>query len=415
MSASTVAIDEVFRVEWGRILAGLIRRSGSFEEAEDALQEAFATAIAVWPRTGIPNNPAAWITTAATRKLIDSARKRIHGERILPEIVRSQVNDGADAESPCDMSSWPDDRLRLIFTCCHPALNQEAQIALCLRTLGGLATVEIAKAFLLSEPVLAQRLVRAKRKIRDANIPYVVPSPEQMPERLAVVQSVVYLIFNEGYLASYGTALLRTDLSAEAIRLARLLTQLLPNEPENLGLLALMLFHHSRRDARTNAQGDLVVLEDQDRALWHSEDMQQGFEALTRAARYGQPGPYQVQAAIAAIHASATESSATDWSTIRRLYEKLLAWSDAPVVRLNHAVAVGMSDGLVQGLNLLDELSAAGDLARYHLLPAARADLLRRLGRTQEAATAYREALQLVGNEVERRFLQRRLRNLAAC
>jgi RNA polymerase sigma-70 factor (ECF subfamily) len=406
--------EAVFRRESGRILASLIRISGSFDRAEEAMQEAFAAALVSWPDRGVPDNPGAWIMTAAHRRIVDGLRRE-RTRREKEDSLRYQIETAGashaewEGEFPDTAMDFPDDRLRLIFTCCHPALNREAQVALTLRTLGGLSTPEIAKAFLLPEATLAQRIVRAKRKIQEARIPFEVPSPERLEERLASVEAVLYLIFNEGYAASSGEELVRDGLCAEAIRLSRLLCDLLPGEPENIGLLALMLLHHSRRDARMS-DGALVTLEEQNRSLWDRAAISEGLALLEEALRLKRPGPYQLQAAIAAVHAEAATPEATDWRQIAALYAKLLEFGPTPVVALNHAVAVAMSGDLETGLQLIDELGAAGALDRYYLFHAARADLLRRLRRWDEAAEAYRQAAELTTNRVEIEYLQRRLR-----
>jgi RNA polymerase sigma-70 factor (ECF subfamily) len=408
-------IDSVFRHESGRILATLIRISGSFDRAEEAMQEAFATAVSNWPAKGVPDNPGAWLTSVAHRKLVDhSRRERTRREKqgpLLYETPTAYELDTTMVEN--EALTFPDDRLRLIFTCCHPALHQEAQVALTLRTLGGLTTPEIARAFLLPEPTLAQRLVRAKRKISEARIPYEIPQREQLAERLHSVQSVIYLVFNEGYSATAGDSLVRRELCAEAIRLCRTLCDLLPDEPENLGLLALMLLHDSRRDARMNEQGKLVTLEEQDRGLWHHEQIGEGVALLNRALRMHKAGPYQLQAAISAIHAEAATPAETDWHEIAALYLELMQQMPSPIIALNHAVAVAMSEGLERGLAQIDQVGASGRLGDYHLFHAARADILRRLGRNAESAEAYAAALQLVTNKVEQEYLRDRLKQVA--
>ena len=408
-------VESVFRQESGRIIATLIRIAGSFDLAEEAMQEAFASALAAWPGKGIPENPGAWITAVAHRKLIDHGRReRTRREKQDPLQYETPTVQQPEANALFDPATmnYPDDRLRLIFTCCHPALNQEAQVALTLRTLGGLTTPEIARAFLVSEPTLAQRLVRAKNKIQGAHIPYEVPPLSQLPERLASVQSVIYLVFNEGYIATAGDSLIRRELCAEAIRLGRTLCELMPGEPENLGLLALMLLHDSRRDARIDGQGRLVTLEEQDRSRWDQARIKEGLEVVKKALAMRSPGFYQLQAAIAAVHAEARTAPETDWRQIAALYQELLRISPSPVVALNHAVALAMSLGLESGLKQIEQVGAAGGLEQYHLYHAARADILRRLDRRSEAKRAYQEALRLATNKVEKEYLRQRLSQL---
>ncbi len=409
------AVERVYREESGRIAAALIRISGSFDWAEEAMQEAFAAALAAWPEKGVPENPAGWITAAARRKTIDRIRHE-KMKRGKEDSLRYEIEGSKEWEHPWaeeDAMDLPDDRLRLIFTCCHPALNREAQVALTLRTLGGLTTPEIAKAFLLEEAALAQRLVRAKRKIQEARIPYEVPPAHALAERLEPVQTVVYLIFNEGYAAASGDRLVRRDLCEEAIRLGRVLCGAMPEEAENLGLLALMLLHDSRRNARV-AGGRLVTMEEQDRGLWDRAEIAEGLELVERALRGGGPGPYSLQAAIAALHAEAARAEETDWRQIAALYAKLFEANPSAVIALNYAVAVAMSEGLEEGLRRIEDLKAAGELERYYLFHAARADLLRRLKRFEEAAESYRRALGLATNPVERDFLTRRLGEIEA-
>src|SRR5215472_3319036 len=401
------AVSAAFKAEWGRVVATLIGVTGDWDLAEECAQDAFARALQAWERDGVPDRPGAWLTTAARNRATDVLRRRANEAVKLREAARLD-RDGPAGPEP-DESGISDDRLRLIFTCCHPALPLEARVALTLRTLTGLTTAEIARALLASESAAAQRIVRAKRKIRDAAIPYRVPPAQLLPERTAGVLAVLYLLFNEGYSATSGDDVLRPDLCAEAIRLARLLARLMPGEPEALGLLALMLLQDSRRAARVGDDGELVTLEDQDRTRWDRAEIEEGRQVLDTALRHRAAGPYQLQAAIAARHASAANAADTDWRTIARLYGELARQTPSPVVELNRAVAVGMADGPAAGLALVDALAAAGALAGYHLLPATRADLLRRLGRGAEAARSYREALALAGTGPEQRYLSRRL------
>jgi RNA polymerase sigma-70 factor (ECF subfamily) len=411
VEAVKAAVGTAFRDEWGRVVATLIRSTGDWDLAEECAQDAFATALQRWPRDGIPGRPGAWLTTAARNRAIDVLRRKAVGAAKLREVaaMSHEPEPPAAGYGETDHSGVPDDRLRLIFTCCHPALSLEARVALTLRTLAGLTTAEIARAFLSSEPAMAKRLVRAKQKIQNAGIPYRVPPAHLLPERTPGVLGVLYLLFNEGYSATAGADLVRQNLSAEAIRLARVLARLMPDEPEAAGLLALMLLHDARRAARLDASGDLVTLEDQDRAKWDGAEIREGVSVLEGALRRGRPGPYQVQAAVAACHATAATAQDTDWAQIAALYAELARFLPTPVVELNHAVAVGMAQGPAAGLPLVEALEASGKLAGYHLLPATRADLLRRLGRLPEAAVAYREALELAGTDAERRYLRRRL------
>jgi RNA polymerase sigma-70 factor, ECF subfamily len=397
---SAAAIEAVFRGERARVLATTIRvTNGDFELAEEAVQDAFAAALARWPSEGTPDEPRGWLVSVARNKAIDVIRRRVK----LREIVADDPP--PDRAAPAELVAVPDDRLRLIYTCCHPALATEAQIALTLRTLGGLTTEEIARAFLTSPVTMAQRLVRAKSKIKDAKIPYEVPEASQLPERTGAVMSVVYLIFNEGYAATAGDSWLRRDLCREAIRLGRLVREL-TGDPEAHGLVALMLLHDARRDTRTDDRGDLVLLEDQDRARWDRAQIDEAL-ALVPAALRGGPGPYSLQAAIAALHASAPRASDTDWPQIAALFDELMRRQPGPIVALNRAVAIAMWQGPEAGLALIEQL--AGPLADYHLWHAAKADLLRRLGRQRDAAIAYRAAIACVGSQPERRFLERRL------
>jgi len=414
MDNTRSTVERVFRAESGRIMATLIRISGSFDLAEEAMQEAFTAAVTNWPAKGIPDNPGAWITSVAHRKLVDhSRRERTRREKQEPLLYETPTSYQPEIDmDQAEATAFPDDRLRLIFTCCHPALHREAQVALTLRTLGGLTTPEIARAFLLPEPTLAQRLVRAKRKISEARIPYEIPPRQQLPERLDSVQSVIYLIFNEGYSATAGDALVRRELCAEAIRLGRTLCELLPDQPENLGLLALMLLHDSRRDARMDRDGKLITLEEQDRALWDQERIREGVALLHQALGLHRIGPYQLQAAISAVHAEARTPAQTDWKQIAALYRELMRLAPSPVVALNHAVAVAMGEGLELGLAQIDEIGSSGRLENYHLFHAARADILRRLGRKAESAEAYAAALRLAGNKVEQEYLRGRLKQL---
>ncbi len=403
-----MTIEQIYREESGRILATLIRLLGDFDLAEEAVQEAFALALAQWPHTGTPANPRAWLVSAGRNKAVDALRRRAFLEAKRDELARLKVLAEQVAEAP-EETMLKDDRLRLIFTCCHPALAREAQVPLTLRTLCGLSTEEIARAFLVPLPTMAQRLVRAKQKIRDAGIPYRVPAEEELAERLETVLLVVYLVFNEGYNASAGDALVRRELCHEAIRLGRLLHALMPGQAEAQALLALMLLHDSRWDARVTGSGEIVLLEEQDRSRWHREQIAEGLELVENSLARGAKGPYALQAAIAALHAQAESAQATDWHQIAALYELLLHIQPSPVVELNRAVAVAMAHGVPEGLRLLDELEGRKALAGYYLLPAARADLLRRVGRWSEAEADYTTALALVSNDAERRFLERRL------
>jgi len=409
---ANVAVDAVYRSDWGRIVATLIRLVGDFDLAEEAAQEAFAAAVDQWRASGVPESPRAWIIQTARHKAIDRIRRRTLFQQKLESYAASGLS--LTIEDPDYYTSEiPDDRLRLIFTCCHPALALEAQVALTLRTLGGLETDEIARAFLVPAATMAQRLVRAKRKIRDARIPYAVPDRNDMPARLDAVLTVIYLVFNEGYAATRGKPLVRTDLCAEAIRLGRLVRRLTAPQPpaEVTALVALMLLHDSRRDARLDEAGDLVVLEEQDRRRWDQRQIAEALPLVEEALRGG-PGPYGLQAAIAALHCRAARAADTDWPQIVRLYDLLERLQPSPIVSLNRAVAVAMVDGPKPALALIDALADSGDLDGYHLLHAARADLLRRVGSSVEAAKSYARALALVTNDSERRFLERRLREV---
>jgi RNA polymerase sigma-70 factor (ECF subfamily) len=412
------AVEQVFRTERQRALATLIRLlGGDFDLAEDALQDAFAEAVTAWPKSGVPRNPRAWLVSTARHKGLDRLRRQSRFEekrhQLAWTVPRFEPPDVSHLEGGYD-GELGDDRLRLIFTCCHPALAPDAQVALTLRTLCGLGTEEIARAFLVPVPTLAQRLVRAKQKIRMAGIPYRVPPPELLAERLDAVLCTLYLVFNEGYAATGGPALLRVELCIEAIRLARLLVELLPEETEARALLALMLLHHARRDARLDAAGELVLLEDQDRTLWDRNEIAEGLSLVEDCLRRRGARPYALQAAIAALHARAATAAGTDWHQMAELYRLLLGLQPSPVVELNRAVAVAEAYGAAAGLEILDALEATGALPGYHLLPAARAGLLRRLGHPAEAAAAYRRALDLAGNPAEQRFLARRLADVEA-
>jgi RNA polymerase sigma-70 factor, ECF subfamily len=410
---ASLAIEAAFTEEWGRIVAGLIRRTGNWDLAEDCAQQAFAEAARRWPGEGVPDQPGAWLTTVARNRAIDRVRhERMRDVRLRESATLIHTRFEDEAVTPTDTddeSGINDDRLRLIFTCCHPALALEGRVALTLRTLAGLTTAEIAHAFLVPEPTMAKRLVRAKHKIANAGIPYRVPPANLLAERVSGVLAVLYLMFSEGYSASSGSELIKVDLCREAIRLARLLSTLMPGEPDANGLAALMLFQHSRRSARTDAAGDVVTLEEQDRSRWDQAEIEQANAMLEAAVGGDAVGPYQLQALIAACHANSPHPDLTDWARIAALYERLLEVTANPLVKLNHAIAVGMATNLEDGLALTDVLVASGELRDYHLLYATRADFLRRLGRYADAGAAYRDALNLARTDAERRYLTRRL------
>ena len=405
------SLDSLYRVDSGRILATLIRLLGDFDLAEEAMHEAFAAALSEWPSSGVPDNPRPWLISTARFKAIDTLRRRARFDASQDELARYLDAQWSSRELSGEDDSIEDDRLRLMFTCCHPSLPPEAHVALTLREVCGLTTEEIAKAFLITPRTLAQRIVRAKATIREKSIPYQVPSPEELPQRLGAVLQAIYLVFNEGYSAAAGAEVTRTELTGEAIRLCRLLSKLLP-EPEVLGLLALMLLQESRRAARTSPTGELILLEKQDRSLWNREQITEGVTLLESALKSGRSGSYTLQAAIAAVHAEAESVAATDWRQIVTLYDRLLRIQPSPVIRLNRAVAIAMRDGPEAGLAHIDAVLDDGELASYHLAHAARADMCRRLGRTAEARSSYEKALALTQQEPERQFLQERIRQL---
>jgi RNA polymerase sigma-70 factor (ECF subfamily) len=404
-------LDSLYRVDSGRILATLIRLLGDFDLAEEAMHEAFAAALSLWPKNGVPGNPRPWLISTARFKAVDTLRRRAKLDASQDELARYLEAQLSSAENPNEEDSVEDDRLRLIFTCCHPSLAPEAHVALTLREVCGLTTEEIAKAFLITPRTLAQRIVRAKAKIRETRIPYEVPAPQELPERLGAVLHVIYLVFNEGYSTAAGANVTRAELTGEAIRLGRLLAELQP-EPEVIGLLSLMLLQESRRAARTSPSGDLILLEDQDRSLWNREQIAEGVALLQQALKSGRFGAYTLQAGIAAVHAESSSVASTDWRQITRLYDQLLRIQPSPVVELNRAVAVAMCEGPEKGLSLIDDLVAREPLSHYHLAHSARADLCRRLGRIPEARASYEKALALAQQEPERRFLARRLEEL---
>jgi RNA polymerase sigma-70 factor (ECF subfamily) len=412
VTTAQFAVAEAFRTEWGKVVAHLIRVTGNWDLAEECAQDAFTKALGSWARDGVPTNPAGWLKTTARNRAYDRLRRESLGQakfRQLAVTAPFTGEQGADA----DDSGIVDDRLRLLFTCCHPAVAREAQVALALRTLLGLTTVEIARAFLVGEETMAKRLVRAKHKIRDAAIPYRVPPAQQLPDRLVGVLAAIYGLFNEGYGASGGAELIRVSLCDEAIRLGRLLAELMPDEPETQGLLSLMIVHNARRRARIDSSGELVTLEDQDRSLWDQAAIDEGCALLQTALGRQRSGPFTLLAAIAACHATAPSPGETDWVEISRRYDQLYRLSPNPVVALNRAVSIAMADGPASGLALVDELEESGDLSDYYLLPATRADLLRRIGRMPEAEAAYRRALKLVPTTAERRFLERRIAEIS--
>jgi len=408
-TALEAAVADAFRQEWGRVVAGLIRMTADWDLAEECAQDAFVQAVQRWPRDGIPSRPGAWLTTVARHRALDRLRRGAVEAVKLNQVGQLLAPEADDAAGD---RAIPDDRLRLIFTCCHPALAMEARVALTLRSLAGLTTAEIGRAFLVPEPTMAKRLVRAKHKIRDAGIPFRIPPPHLLPPRLSGVLAVLYLLFNEGYSASSGSELVRVDLSAEAIRLTRMVAELMPDEAEVSGLLALMLLTDARRRARVDQQGELVTLEEQDRSLWDHDEIAEGRRILGAALTRRLAGRYQLQAAIAACHTAARDADLTDWVTIADLYTRLAEIAPSPVVELNRAVALAMADGIEVGLGRIDQLATSGVLDGYYLLPATRADLMRRLGRHAEASASYRAALELAPTDVERRYLLRRLAEL---